>query len=410
MARVFGYDDVGNHAAMLVDRVRMRAFSEAIQRAVRRDDVVVDVGSGSGVLALLCARAGARRVFAVERGAMAPLIERAAQKNGVADVVRVVRADARDVGVTAFADERPTLIVSEMIGTFGLDEDYLGLLGAVRAQCAPACRTLPESVAVELAVAYLPELQHEIDTVRSGLGVGVQLDDVATALQSRVVLTWVDGEQLVSSSTTPSRFSVGDRPPKVLGGHVTIEAHDAHSVNAIVGWFDARLFGDVTLTSHPAKARTHWAHLVLPLHPPLQVRHGDVVDLEVRPRLLVERGTYSWSARRRARAAAAPESGESGASGEAGEKRSGDGMRSLVGDRDDVLRQLGLSVRPDEHDRALASGDDDRLQRWAAILGGDVAAMPVLVQRLRAAYPTRYADDADAENEVLQLLYAAERR
>lgn len=54
------------HHHLLRDRERLDGYAEAIRRVVRPGDVVADIGSGSGVLAWLAWRAGARKVHAVE--------------------------------------------------------------------------------------------------------------------------------------------------------------------------------------------------------------------------------------------------------------------------------------------------------------------------------------------------------
>ena len=45
------------HRALLGDSVRTNAYAEAIGRVVGAGDVVLDLGSGSGVLAILACRA-----------------------------------------------------------------------------------------------------------------------------------------------------------------------------------------------------------------------------------------------------------------------------------------------------------------------------------------------------------------
>ena len=59
------------HRQFLEDAVRLDAFSRAIAEVVRPGHVVVDLGSGTGVLGLLACRAGASRVYSVDQTGMA---------------------------------------------------------------------------------------------------------------------------------------------------------------------------------------------------------------------------------------------------------------------------------------------------------------------------------------------------
>ena len=378
MTSLYGYEDVATHADMLLDGRRMKAFSEAIARTVRPGDVVVDVGSGTGILALLAAKAGARAVYAIERGPMAKLIERAAEKNGFADVIRVFRGDARAISLP----EKPSVLVSEMISSFGLEEDYLGLLGTVRAQCTDDVRIIPQDMEIRLALADLPAVRNELDVIEQGLG--VRLDDLAEALRARPGLAWVRSPSLVSTAVATQRFSVGSDVPRVVGGTVT--ALRDGSADAIVGWFESTLIDGVTLSSSPEEPRTHWANLVFSFHPPLQFAAGTQIEVEVRPRLITDRGTWTWSVRA------------------GSEVRRGDAMRALVGNKDDLLQQLGM-----RQDDDLDPKTSTQLPVWAAALAGDVDDTAVLVHRLRAAFPDRFVDDTDAENEVYRLVRAAKK-
>src|SRR5438045_3501304 len=93
----FGFDDVVEHAYMVLDRERVSRFATAIESIVTPRDVVADVGSGSGVLSLLAARAGARKVYAIERSVIAELITEHARSNGFDSVIEVIRDDVRNV-------------------------------------------------------------------------------------------------------------------------------------------------------------------------------------------------------------------------------------------------------------------------------------------------------------------------
>lgn len=70
---------------MLEDSKRTGAYYNAVLQNKRQfyDKVVLDVGTGSGILALFAAMAGARKVYAVEATAMAKQARKLVESNGV---------------------------------------------------------------------------------------------------------------------------------------------------------------------------------------------------------------------------------------------------------------------------------------------------------------------------------------
>lgn len=57
---------IANYGAMIADRVRVSAYADALRRVITSDSVVIDLGTGTGIFALLACRFGARRVYAIE--------------------------------------------------------------------------------------------------------------------------------------------------------------------------------------------------------------------------------------------------------------------------------------------------------------------------------------------------------
>jgi predicted RNA methylase len=112
----------------LMDTVRTLAFKEAIEASVKPNDVVVDVGSGTGILALIAARAGAGRVCAVEFDhTLAEALRQTVRANDLADVIEVLEGDAATVPLPSEAD----VVVAELIETGLIDEMQVPVLNAL---------------------------------------------------------------------------------------------------------------------------------------------------------------------------------------------------------------------------------------------------------------------------------------
>jgi hypothetical protein len=139
---------------MLDDRARTQAFIEALEEVVRPDDVVVDVGTGTGVLAIAAARAGARHVYAIEEGSIADAAQALVTANGLDSRITIVRGRSTRVELP----ERATLLVSETIGNDPLDEGIIEILRDARARLLTAnARTLPKALSVHALPVDLPD-------------------------------------------------------------------------------------------------------------------------------------------------------------------------------------------------------------------------------------------------------------
>lgn len=385
MPVMYGYRDVGEQAWMVLDRVRTEAFRRAIEQVVLPGDIVLDIGSGSGILALYAAKAGAAKVYAVERSGSAELIQLHAQANGFADVIEVVRADI-------FALKRddllpkPTVVVSEMLGNFAPDEDVHRITRQGVRLCAPNPRLIPCKYELFFAPIFAAGLTHEFASLMD-VG-GVSLGCMAERLSNRPLLGVVDAGEVVGPTESGGVFNVDDETPQIYEIFFRLERETP--INGIATWFQLHLTDDISVCTAPGSAETHWRSMVLPVHPPMHCRAGDALQLELRPRLIRHRGSYRWVART------------------AEQVRRGDAMKSLVGTKDDLMSELRLTTSADEYENRNLTEVTKRVQLWARIFAGEpLTSMAEMVARLRETSPFHFPDDDAAREEAQRLLWAA---
>ena len=135
------------HYQMLGQEPRIGGFEQAIAAVVKPGMKVLELGAGTGVLSYFAARAGAAKVYAVERiPHVAQAARRFAMKNGVADRVEVVVADA-----TAYLPPEPVdVVVCEMLHTAMLREKQLEVIASFKERYlarfgGPLPRFVPEA-------------------------------------------------------------------------------------------------------------------------------------------------------------------------------------------------------------------------------------------------------------------------
>jgi predicted RNA methylase len=129
--------------ACLFDTQRVGYLREAIERTVRPGDVVVDAGSGTGLLGMFAARAGAARVYCLELNPdFRPVIEEHARRNGLADKIIASTADAAGCDLPEDVD----VIISEVISGGFFYEPQLQIINNLRRFLKPHGRLVPKAM------------------------------------------------------------------------------------------------------------------------------------------------------------------------------------------------------------------------------------------------------------------------
>ncbi|KPA77751.1 arginine N-methyltransferase type I (PRMT6) [Leptomonas pyrrhocoris] len=132
-----GYADLGVHKVMLKDRPRMDFYKGILtDKNIVEGKLVVDVGSGSGILSCWAAQSGAAHVLSIEASSMSDIQQQIVHDNNLADKVTVVASTVEDLiraGTDAFLDTYPavrqaggiSLVVSEWMGFYLFHECML---------------------------------------------------------------------------------------------------------------------------------------------------------------------------------------------------------------------------------------------------------------------------------------------
>jgi type I protein arginine methyltransferase len=284
------YRDVVTHKLMLQDVARTSAYSDAIRAVVGPSSRVIDFGSGTGVLAIFAARAGAAHVDAIERAAVVQHARRIAELNGHPEIVFHHGSES-----DFHTDSRADVIVSEWMGHFLFFESMLEPLIALRERwLKPGGVMVPARVSLTAALVIDEEL-YEDGAFLEHSPYGIDFTPIADLplRQSRIID--IEEYQLLSPYIdlgTLDMQQVAASPKRLVGNCVVSRSVTAYGM---VGWFDALLTKDIVIYTGPNHAATHWRPVFFPFPEPFECTPHRPITVTIDPPRNVEVRDPAWA-------------------------------------------------------------------------------------------------------------------
>ena len=286
------------HRIFLRDEVAQRRFRRAIQQTVRPGDVVLDLGTGTGIHAIFACRAGAARVYALDREDVVQAATEIARYNGCGDRVICVQGRFPHVSLPEPVD----VVVTNQ----GLS-DTLRLLSSARTRILkPGGHTIPSAVRLFIvpvacprgydeSVGFWEDRRYDVDFSPARRRAVDQVHDY-TFRPAHFLATPAGLAPIELSAALPAVFRWSARFALSRSG----------TLHGLGGWFDYQLSRGVTLSTRPpmAVASPPWQNLFFPFREPARVRRGDRLDVDLRLSVQPSLNVWVWKAaamRRRGR-------------------------------------------------------------------------------------------------------------
>lgn len=278
------------HVEMIRDHPRNQAFEAALRRAVTAKTRVLDIGSGTGLLAMMAARAGARQVFSCEaRPAMAHVARDNVRNNGFADRVTVIAKHSSEIDADADLGGPVDLVVAELIGRQLVDELVLpSMRDAVIRLVKPGGRVIPQSGDIRVALGWWDGLADRAMRTECGF----DMTAFNRLLRPRKNLEVGDPELFLrgeEASLFSFNFSTTDSAPD--RAELDLVSHGG-PVNGVVQWLRLQMDAHGTYENRPAHGTaSHWACCFFPLAQPIETQCGESVRVTAS---LAENRLYIW--------------------------------------------------------------------------------------------------------------------
>jgi type I protein arginine methyltransferase len=265
------------HGSYVSDSVKIDAYRRALTNVICPDDVVIDMGCGTGLLGLLALEAGAAKVIAVDSGPILELARETFDANGFGDRVEYRRMPSSDLTLPEPAD----VLVCDQIGGFahevGLTRNVRDLLD--RGVLKPDARILPDSFDLYVAPVSAPEDDDPLRAWTSNES-GFNLGPFRRSAANSPFRLTATADWLLAPGVHAAHLDA--RSEDNVTVEMTSRAHTAGTVTGVLGYMRAHLdpVGGVSLTNDPTDPShfRRW-HLYHPVEPAIRVGPGDDITM-----------------------------------------------------------------------------------------------------------------------------------
>ena len=291
MGRPTGYSVI-SYAQMINCEPRMRAYAEALRRAIKPGCTVIDIGAGSGIFALLACQYGAGTVIAIEPADAIELLHAAALANDCRDRITILQGVSTDYATSIKAD----VIIPDLRGALPLYEHHIPtIIDARERLLAPRGQLIPARDRLRAALAeHLPTYQPHVEPwLRNEFGL-----DLSTG--QRFAVNWSSKVSLAPSNLLSAAqdllvldYSTISSPDIVVEAVYTPERPG--TAHGLLVWFDAELAPGIGFSNAPGEPEQVYGQTFFPFEKEVELALTDRIEIKLKANLVKRDYVWSWT-------------------------------------------------------------------------------------------------------------------
>lgn len=279
--------NVSAYGKMIADGPRVNAYVAALRSVIKRGSVVVDLGSGPGLFAIVACQLGARRVFAIEPANIIQVGRDAAREQGVADRIEFIQS----LSTKVILPEQADVIVSDLRGILPLFQQHIPSIVDARVRfLAPGGILIPSLDRLWIAVVEAPVRHAEV----VGPWEGNALSSGRKLSVNSLSKIRVRPDDLLSSPVSWHEIDYRRIEEVNVCDHVSLRVTRSGIAHGLAVWFDTELSAGIGFSNAPSEKELIYGNVFLPFEQAVKVAADDGIDVRLEARLIGEDYAWRW--------------------------------------------------------------------------------------------------------------------
>jgi protein arginine N-methyltransferase 1 len=283
---------LGAYGSMIADRIRADAYAQALRKTVRGGSIVVEIGTGPGIFAVLACQVGASRVYAIEPSEIIQVAREVAVANGCTGKIEFFEEFSHRVTLPARAD----VIVSDLRGVLPLFERHIpAMVDARHRFLAPGGILIPRKDTLWAAIVEASKPYSELADPWDHNALGQDLNAARRLVVNNVQRVRVNPNQLLTAQQLWTTLDYGSVENPDARGNLNWRVERAGTGHGILVWFDTDLAEGIGFSNAPSASETIYGSLFFPWTKPVSLAHGQAVAVSLEAKLVENDYVWRWT-------------------------------------------------------------------------------------------------------------------
>ncbi len=269
------------HLGYIADHIRIEQFKAAVDQVLKPGDRVADLGCGSGILGLLCLRAGAAQVFAIDSTAMIEVARETLTRAGLGNRGVFICGHSHRIELPELVD----VVICDHVGYFGFDYGIVNTLhDARRRLLKPRGRLIPARIRLQIGAAESEKSHDQAEGWRAK-GVPGEFHWLHQHAVNTKYAAELPRKALLSAPAELGNIDLYTDNPEFFSWTAEMTITRDGVMHGLAGWFECELAEGVWMTNSPLSDRAiKRPQAFLPIDEAIQVSVGDWVKTTVMAR------------------------------------------------------------------------------------------------------------------------------
>lgn len=286
---------VNAYGEMIADAVRIDAYLNAMRCFITSESVVLDLGTGTGIFALMACKFGARCVYAIDPDDSIELAREIAAANGFTDRIRFIQALSTEVCLREKAD----LIVSDIGGILPWFQNHLPSIMDARTRfLSDSGKLMPARDAVWISIVEANKEYNDLTKVWDEAPYELEMG----AARNIVVNTWRKAnfiaENLVTEPQLWTTLDYAELNGVNASARISWNISEPRIAHGLGMWLDRFLTNGIHFSNSPILPKTQkpliYGNAFFPWPKPVLLNPNETVDVLIEAKMVGNDYVWRW--------------------------------------------------------------------------------------------------------------------